>query len=105
MLVALIGAHCFFDFAGQGDFMARAKNSRLPVQGVPWLMVLVAHASIHGTAAALITGLWWVFLAEALLHGVTDDAKSRGYLTFTADQLIHLICKVLWFAAACRMAT
>jgi hypothetical protein len=101
MLIALFGAHFYFDYAGQGDFMAKAKNCSAPLPGVPWTDVLFAHSCIHGAAAALITGLWPVFFAEALVHYVTDWQKCRGRLTFTQDQGIHVLCKVGWFVAAC----
>ncbi len=100
MLIALIGAHCFFDYAGQGDFMAKAKNQKTPIPGVPWYWVLDAHACIHGAAVALITGIWWLGIAEYLAHWQTDNMKCRGDLTFAQDQSIHLACKGLWFCIA-----
>lgn len=100
MLIALIGAHCFFDYAGQGDFMAKAKNRVQPIPGVPFWQPLTAHAAVHGAAVALITGIWWLFLAEAAIHWLTDDAKCRGRISYNVDQLIHIACKVLWLGAA-----
>lgn len=100
MLIALIGAHCLFDFAGQGDFMSKAKNRTAPIPGVPWQTVLASHAAIHGAAAALITGLSWVFLAEAALHFLTDDAKCQGKISFNGDQAIHIGHKLAWWAVA-----
>ena len=100
MLIALIGAHCFFDYAGQGAFVAKAKNRTDPIPGVPFWQPLTAHAITHGAAAALITGLWWVFVAETLAHWITDDAKCRGRISFNADQAIHIVCKFIWFIAA-----
>lgn len=100
MLVALTGAHALADFAGQGDFMSKAKNSQAPIEGVPWQTVLASHCAIHGAAVALITGLWWLALAEAVAHWLTDDAKCRGRISFNEDQAIHLVCKVLWCAVA-----
>jgi hypothetical protein len=47
MMIALFGAHFYFDYAGQGDFMARAKNRLAPIPGVPWHSVLTAHAAIQ----------------------------------------------------------
>lgn len=96
--IALVGAHCFFDFAGQGDFMAKAKNRTTPIPGAPWQTILASHAAIHGAAVALITGIWWLFLAEMASHYVTDDAKCRGKISFNCDQAIHLGCKALWIA-------
>jgi hypothetical protein len=100
MLVALIGAHFFFDYAGQGDFMAKAKNCASPIPGVPAAVVLWSHGAIHGAAAALITGLWPVFLAETVLHSVFDDAKCRGLITYKLDQALHVGCKFAWFGIA-----
>lgn len=100
MLIALIGAHCFFDYAGQGDFMSKAKNRTAPIPGVPWATVLAGHAAIHGAAVALITGIWWLFIAEAVIHFLTDDAKCRGKISFNVDQAIHIGCKAAWVGLA-----
>ncbi|PXW75969.1 uncharacterized protein DUF3307 [Blastomonas natatoria] len=100
MLIALIGAHCLFDYAGQGDFMSKAKNRTTAIPGVPWQTVLASHAAIHGAAASLITGVWWVFFAEAAIHFMTDDAKCQGRISFNADQAIHIGCKLAWWGLA-----
>lgn len=100
MLIALIGAHCLFDFAGQGDFMSNAKNAMKPIPTVPWQTVLASHAAIHGAAVALIAGIWWLFIAEAVIHFITDDIKCRGKISFNQDQAVHLLCKVGWVGVA-----
>jgi hypothetical protein len=100
MAITLVGAHCFFDYAGQGDFMSKAKNRTAPTPTVPWQTVLASHAAIHGAAVALITGIWWLFIAEAVIHFATDDLKCRGKISFNTDQAIHLACKGLWLAIA-----
>ena len=104
MLVALIGAHSLADYAAQGDFMSKAKNRSTPIPGVPWWQVLAAHASIHGAAVALITGLWWLALAEGAIHFLTDDAKCTGRISYTVDQAIHVACKLLWWMIAMALA-
>lgn len=96
MIIALIGAHCLFDYAGQGDFMSKAKNSAAPIPGVPWRSILAAHCAIHGAGVALITGIWWLFLAEFAIHWLTDDAKCQGRISFNQDQAIHIGCKLVW---------
>lgn len=103
ILILLIGAHFLFDYALQGDFMSRAKNSANPIPGVPWYQPLIAHAFIHGAAVAVITGIWWLCLIEAVIHGTTDDLKCRGRLSFNQDQYIHLICKLAWFTLGWSM--
>lgn len=100
MLIAMIGAHCFFDYAGQGDFMAKAKNPLAPIPGVPWRSVLMAHAAIHGAAVALITGIWWLFLFEYVAHYAIDEMKCRGAYGFNADQAAHIACKFSWWLIA-----
>ena len=98
MAIALIGAHFLFDYPLQGDFLSKAKNRTTPIPGVPWWQALAAHAAIQGAAVALLTGLWWLFIAETAVHWFTDDAKCRGKISFNADQFIHLGCKAAWFA-------
>ncbi len=100
LLIALLGAHFFFDYAGQGDFMSKAKNAASPIPGVPWGQVLFAHAFIHGAAVALITGIWWLLILEMVIHFATDDAKCRGRISFNADQAIHIGCKIIWWCVA-----
>jgi hypothetical protein len=97
LLIALIGGHFLADYPLQGDFLSKAKNSTAPILGVPWQQALGAHCAIHGAFVALITGIWWLFFAEALIHWITDDAKCRGKLTFNQDQAIHIACKIVWF--------
>lgn len=100
LAVALVGAHCLFDYAGQGDFMSNAKNPAKPIPGVPWYTVMAGHGAIHGAAVALLTGIWWLFLAEATLHCATDYVKCRGRLSFNADQVLHLTHKAVWWIIA-----
>ncbi len=104
MLIALLGAHFYFDYAGQGDFMAKAKNPVAPIPGVPWTYVLDAHAGIHAAAVALITGLWWLAIPEFVVHWLTDAAKCHGKIGFRTDQAIHIACKVAWLGLAIAAA-
>lgn len=104
MLIALLGAHFFFDYAGQGDFMAKAKNESAPIPGVPWQAVMWAHCGIHGAAVALITGVWWLGSLEYFAHLWADRAKCRRLIDFNTDQWIHIACKFAWFAAAMVLA-
>lgn len=105
MLLALIAAHALCDYPLQGDFLAKAKNRLAPIPGVPWWQALGAHAAIHGGAVGLITGVWWLGLAEFAAHFVIDDLKCAGRLgtgatAFNADQIAHLVCKAAWVAVA-----
>lgn len=96
LLLALVAAHALCDYPLQGDFLSRAKNRMQPLPGVPWYQALGAHASIHGAAVALLTGVWWLGMAEAVSHFLIDDMKCRGRISFNADQALHLACKLVW---------
>lgn len=100
MIIALLTAHAFADYAGQGDFMAAGKNRAKPIPGVPWWQLLGAHAVIHGGLVSLITGVWWLGAAEAVIHAITDDAKCIGRIGYNTDQAIHVACKFLWAGIA-----
>lgn len=104
MLIALLGAHFYFDYAGQGDFMAKAKNLVTPIPGVPWWTVMLAHAGIHGAAVGLITGHWMFAVGETAAHSQIDIAKCRGQISFNVDQVAHIACKLVWFAGAWWLA-
>ena len=98
MIIALIAAHALADYPLQGDFLSKAKNRTAPIPGVPWWQALTAHAAIQGAAVAFLTGIWWLFLTEAVAHWLIDDAKCRGRISFNADQFLHLGCKAIWLA-------
>lgn len=104
LAVALIGAHFVADYPLQGDFLAKAKNRTAPIPGFPWWQALGAHAFIHGAFVALITGIWWLCIAEALIHFWTDDLKCGGKINLNQDQAIHLLCKAAWLAVAMVIA-
>lgn len=104
LLIALVGAHLLLDYAGQGDFMSRAKSPLQGVPGIPWRVILWSHAAIHGAAVALITGVWWLFVLETIAHAWLDRAKCRGRITFTQDQAGHLGCKLAWWLVAVWLA-
>jgi hypothetical protein len=94
--LAMIAAHYFFDFAGQGDFMSKAKNHTAPISGVSPFGVLLGHSYLHGFAVGAITGSFALGLAEALSHGATDRAKCGGAISFEEDQTIHIVLKAVW---------
>ena len=100
MLCALIAAHALCDYPLQGDFLAKAKNRFEPVAGVPWFQAMGAHVAIHGGAVGLITGVWWLGIAEAVAHFAIDDWKCSRSISFNGDQALHLLCKAAWVAIA-----
>lgn len=103
LFALLIFGHALADYPLQGDFLSRAKNRSAPIPGVPWYQAMGAHVIIHSAIVWLLTGLWWLGVAELVIHAVTDDAKCRGKLSFNQDQAIHIACKAAWALIAWRL--
>lgn len=98
ILLLLLAGHAVCDYPLQGDFLARCKNHRASIAGVPWWHCLLAHALIHAGMVALVTGSAWLGLAELVAHTAIDYAKCDGRIGFNADQALHLACKLTWVA-------
>lgn len=95
LALLLAMGHFVGDFGLQGDRMAREK---CPGQGttLPWGWWLAAHAGIHAFLVAWLTGIPLLGLAEWLLHGLIDLGKCRRRYGIGVDQLLHLLCKLIW---------
>lgn len=99
LLCYLFVAHAVCDYPLQGDFLARAKNHKQPIPGVPWFTCLLMHSLIHAGAVAILTGSMFLAFVELVIHICTDYAKSDGRFGFNTDQVIHLGCKVIYVIA------
>lgn len=99
----LVAGHALADYPLQGQYLSDAKNRQRPMPGTPWWQALIAHALIHGGIVAILTGFWWLGLAEAVAHGVIDDMKCAGRIGFNIDQTLHLACKALWLLIVWRL--
>lgn len=96
LLFLLLAAHALGDFAFQSRFLAMAKDRHSEIGREYWVVALPAHALIHGVLVLAITGSTGLGLAETALHGVIDACKSERWITFRTDQVLHVLCKVLW---------
>ncbi len=103
----LIG-HAIADYPLQGEFLATAKNHRLPPEQTPrgfentrglWFHCLTAHALIHAGFVWAISGLFVLGLVEFVLHWVVDFSKSAGLTNFHVDQFLHIAAKGAYVAA------
>lgn len=98
----LLVGHALCDYPLQGDFLAKAKNRKTPLPGVPWIHGLFWHALIHAGAVLLVTGRPLFAALELGLHMVIDDAKCHSGLepgrAFHLDQYAHVLCKALYIA-------
>lgn len=99
-LFLLIAAHALCDYPLQGDWLSKAKNPTLsPVPGETiWPLALFSHAMIHAAVVLLVTGSMPLAIAELVAHALIDYSKCRGWLSYSADQLLHLACKFVWIA-------
>ena len=95
ILFWLLVSHAVCDYPLQGDFLARGKNHKSPIDGVPWWVCLSAHAMIHAGGVAIVTGSVLLGLCEFVAHCVIDFCKCQGCFSFKTDQSLHLLCKIL----------
>lgn len=98
IFLLLIVGHALADYPLQGEFLAKAKNRFAPLPGVPWYQALGAHAAIHGGVVGVITGSVLLGVLEAASHLLIDDLKCGRRISYNADQLLHVLCKLLWVA-------
>ena len=100
LFLLLVAAHFVADYPMQGEFLALAKNRLSPNPFCPWYQALGAHAAIHGGFVGVVTGMWWLGVAEFIAHAAIDDAKCMKRISFNQDQALHIVCKVLWCVIA-----
>ena len=103
---ALLISHAIGDFALQGNFLSQAKNRNANLEaffpnGTPrglWFNALLAHALIHAGGVWLVTGLAMFAFIELLVHFLIDYIKCEGWISFSMDQSLHRLCKLLYAA-------
>ncbi|AGT11166.1 DUF3307 domain-containing protein [Paracoccus aminophilus] len=96
LFALMVFGHMLGDYPLQGAFLSRAKNRSDPLPGTPWYQALAAHAIIQGGIVGIITGSLVLALLETVIHALIDDAKCRNKIGFNLDQLLHILCKLLW---------
>lgn len=96
LFATLLFAHFLADFPLQGDFLSKAKNRYAPFVGVPPMMCMFAHVFIQAFGVYIVTGSAFLAMLEFVFHFLIDDSKCSGAITFGQDQLIHILCKLMW---------
>ena len=100
--VWMIFAHALGDMALQTEFMGKYKSKLYPFHSngreFPhfWVFVLSSHALTCGAVVAIITGLWWLGVLEAIFHWIIDYMSTNRRITFWQDQTLHLFSKIVW---------
>lgn len=107
MFFALVIGHAVADYPLQADFLARGKNHRAALPGVPWVICLSMHALVHAGAVWAITGSAALGLTEFAAHVVIDYGKCDGWYgdgerAFWTDQALHVLTKAVLLAAVSR---
>ena len=98
ILFWLLVGHAVCDFPLQGDFLAKAKNYKTAITGIPWIYALFMHSLIHAGMVAMVTGSLYLAICELVIHIVTDALKCADVFGFKTDQAIHIACKFLYVA-------
>jgi len=101
LFYALAMGHALADFPLQGQFLAEAKDRHARLAASEgrgfaptlWVFALTFHTMVHAAAVWLVTGSVVLALAENVLHWAIDFAKCERWLTFSQDQILHLLCK------------
>lgn len=102
-MLYLLALHFLCDYAWQGDWMAKAKAPGVINERI-WGHVLTGHAIIHAAAVYLVLGIWWLAVAEFVVHWLTDFTKIKGWISYNADQSVHIISKLAWLTLAVTFA-
>ena len=100
MLFFLIVGHALADYPLQNGPMAieKCRRSSSDLQKVvPWYYWLTAHALIHGGFVGWITQSAGLGILETVCHWSLDYLKCEGWTNIHIDQLLHIVCKVVWY--------
>lgn len=92
----LVIGHFLADFPLQGDFLSKAKNYNTAIPHVPPFWAMAAHCAIQAGMVWLITNHWGFALIEFMAHWVIDALKIENEITFSGDQIMHILCKLLY---------
>jgi hypothetical protein len=99
ILLRLIWAWLLLDYALQGDFMARTKNHKYPDEKVPWVWPWLSHAFLQAGGVYLVTWSLTLSMIEFVAHAAIDYCKADERLTYSQDQSLHLICRIVYAIA------
>ena len=99
LLWNLMVGHVVSDFFLQTEFMAHAKDPNCTEvdrsKCGPWWLWMGAHGLLNGAVTAYVLGVWWLGPIEAAHHALIDWSKCTDRLGFWADQVHHLLMKLL----------
>lgn len=97
ILFELIIGHALGDYVLQPDAMAVGKSHKFKSPILPWGYWLTAHALVHAGIVLMITGDHIIAAAEFVSHWTIDFLKCDGAYGIHVDQILHILCKVIWW--------
>lgn len=98
-LFILVSVHALLDFPLQGDAVAINKNPNANTdlqKHVPWYYWLGSHALAHGFGVWFVTHSVVLGVLETISHATIDWMKCNKWFSIHIDQLLHIVCKVIW---------
>lgn len=95
IFMLMIFVHLLLDFPLQGDFMAKGKNHKNPIPGVPPGTLLLSHAFMHAFGVYIVTENVVCATIEFASHTLIDFAKCDNRISFNTDQALHVLTKVV----------
>ena len=95
LTISLIMAHFVGDFVLQNDRLAIEKCPGKDAT-LSWQWWMLGHASCHGLIVMLLTSSAFLGLMEMTSHFYIDYLKCKAKFNLIVDQIIHILCKVLW---------
>ena len=94
LLFFLMFWHALADVPLQGLYLSQAKN---PVQNTEsWFSYMFCHAMIHAGGVAIVTNSIILGVCELVAHGMIDYSKCCKKISPKTDQMLHILCKVVW---------
>ncbi len=98
LIIFLLIGHLVSDYLLQNDNIAIGKNRNINKihLTVPWYYWLITHSSIHGLAVFITTGHISLCITEIILHTLIDYTKCEGKISLQVDQILHVLCKVIY---------
>ena len=97
LFIKLLIGHALADYSSlQGEFVAKAKNHLKPIAGIPFYFPLAAHALIHAGFVWFITNNKFCAFAEFITHSIIDYLKCAERISFTTDQICHIVLKLAY---------
>lgn len=101
MFAALLVGHALADYPLQGPFLSDSKRRRsaLGANG-QWIWSLLSHGAIHAGFVWYLTGVPLFAAGELIAHVLIDFAKCERRIGTNTDQVLHVVCKLIWVLLA-----